>query len=92
MIARAASICDQLVVGIGKNITKGKAILTMDERIEVLKKETASFKNVEISSFQGLTTTFAKSIQVDVLIRGLRSGNDLEFEKQMANANLLNGI
>lgn len=91
LIRRAAALCDQLVVGIGENTSKGKPLLTVEERIEVLEKETKGLDHVKIASFPGLTVDFAKTLGVQVLIRGLRSEADLEFEKQMASANRLMG-
>ena len=87
IIQRAAALCDALIVGIGVNIDKENFILTLEERIEALKKETASLSNVEILSFSGLVTKFAKSQGVSTLIRGLRTESDMEYEMQMANAN-----
>ncbi|NGX36973.1 MAG: Phosphopantetheine adenylyltransferase [Chlamydiae bacterium] len=87
IIKRAAALFEILIVGIGENIEKRNSILTLEERIEALKKETASFSNIEIFSFTGLVTDFAKSQGVSTLIRGLRSEGDMEYEMQMANAN-----
>lgn len=93
LIRRSAAICDHLIVGVGKNLSKNKSILTVDERIEALKKETASLKNVEIASFSGLVVNFAKQMGARVLIRGLRSSSDVAYEMQMALANRsLSGI
>jgi len=92
LIRRAAAICDQLVIGVGENTSKTKPILTVEERIEVLKKETKGLGQVEIAGYKGLTVDFAKSVGARVLIRGLRSQADLEFERQMAVANRLMGM
>ena len=87
LISRAAACCDLLIVGIGENRAKGKRILTIEETVAVLKEETKSFSNVEIIPFSGLVTDFAKNQQAQVLIRGLRSLNDMDYELQMAGAN-----
>ncbi|MBS0628630.1 MAG: pantetheine-phosphate adenylyltransferase [Verrucomicrobia bacterium] len=93
LIKRGAALCDHLVVGIGKNLSKTKAILTVEERIEALKHETSSLKNVEIVSFSGLAVNFAKQIGVNALLRGFRTSSDVDFELQMARANKkLSGI
>lgn len=93
LIKRGAALCDHLVVGIGENLSKANAILTVEERIEVLKQETASLKNVEVVSFSGLVTQFAKQVGARVLLRGLRGSSDVDAEMQMAQANRkLSGI
>jgi pantetheine-phosphate adenylyltransferase len=86
IISRAADFCEHLLVGVGKNWAK-EALLTVEERVEALKRETKTLKNVEILPFSGLAASFAKENGANVLIRGLRSGDDIEFEKQMATAN-----
>lgn len=93
LIKRSASFCDHLIVGIGKNLSKEKSILTIEERIEGLKEATSSLKNVEIVSFSGLAVDFAKQAGATVLIRGLRTSSDVDYEMQMAIANRkLSGI
>ncbi len=92
LIKRGAVLCDHLIVGIGENINK-KPILTIEERAEALKKETSALSNVEVVSFSGLASDFAKQVNATALIRGLRSSHDIEYEMQMASANQkLNGI
>lgn len=48
------------------------------------------FKNeprVEIDSFEGLLVNYAKKRKVNVLVRGIRTVADYEFELQMSLAN-----
>lgn len=93
LIKRSAALCDHLIVGVGKNLSKTNSILTVEERIEALKHETSLLKNVEIMSFSGLVVDFAKQVEATVLIKGLRSSSDVEYEMQMAQANRkLSGI
>ena len=93
LIARMRTICDHLIVGIGENTEKGTTILTLNEILEALKKETKKFPNVEVIPFKGLATDFAKENNVQVLIRGLRSESDFFYEMQMAKTNQqLSGI
>lgn len=93
LIRRAARICDVLLVGIGENEQKGKSILTLEEKVEGLKKEFEDLPNIEIVGYFGLTTDFAKENGVKFLVRGLRTQIDMEYEKQIAHANLqISGI
>jgi len=93
LLSRASQLCDHLVVGIGENLVKGKSLLTTDEKVKALEKSTKQFPNIEITSFSGLVTDFAKKMGAQVLIRGLRSVKDLEYEREMALANFkLTGI
>ncbi len=88
LIRRVAKVCDMLLVGIGKNEQKVKSVLTLEEKMEGLKKELEDLRNIEIVGFSGLTTDFAKKNGVKFLVRGLRTPVDMEYEKQIAHANL----
>jgi len=85
-ILRIASFCD-LIVGVGENTRKNKPLLTLDERIETIQKEVSSLSNIQVASFTGLAINFAKEQGVHVLVRGIRSGEDLSYEMEMARIN-----
>jgi pantetheine-phosphate adenylyltransferase len=91
VIARAARIVDQLVVGIG--VHPGKApLFSADERIEMLKAETAAIARetgcrIEIATFDNLTVDAAKAAGASLIFRGLRDGTDFDYEMQMAGMN-----
>lgn len=92
LVKRAASLCDKLIVGVGTNPSKSAPILSHDERVAILKKETANYTNVNVQTFSGLTVDFAKQLGATTLIRGLRNRSDLDSEMEMAAANRRLGI
>jgi pantetheine-phosphate adenylyltransferase len=91
VIARAARLVDQLVIGIGVN--PGKAPLFTDaERIAMLTAEVAPISaatgtKVEITTFGGLAIHAAAAADATVIFRGLRDGTDFDYEMQMAGMN-----
>jgi pantetheine-phosphate adenylyltransferase len=91
VIARAARMVDTLVVGIG--VHPGKApLFSTDERIEMLKAETAPIARaagcrIEIVTFANLTVDAAKAAGATAIFRGLRDGTDFDYEMQMAGMN-----
>lgn len=87
IIKRAAKLVDVLVVSVLENPHKSSSLFTVQERIEQLKKVTKDIKNVEVSSFGGLLVDYAKQIDAQVVIRGLRAVTDFESEFQMALTN-----
>lgn len=92
LIERAAPLFDQLIIGIGQKLDK-KPLFSQKEREEMLRMLTKELSHVDVASFQGLTTQFAKEKNVTFLVRGLRSVADFEAELQMALANQqLSGI
>ncbi|HHT49991.1 MAG TPA: pantetheine-phosphate adenylyltransferase [Eubacteriaceae bacterium] len=86
IIERAASIFDNVVVAVLNNPNK-KAFFSVEERIELLRKTTVDFPNIEIDCFSGLLIDFVKRKDINVIIKGLRAVSDFEYEFQMALMN-----
>ena len=86
IIERASKIFDKVVVGVLRNKNK-KPLFSAEERVDLVKRVTARFGNVETESFDGLLVDFAKKHNAKVIIKGLRTVNDFEYEFQMALLN-----
>lgn len=86
VIERSSKLVDHLIVGVLNNNTK-TPLFSVDERVNMIKEATNYLGNVEVLSFKGLLVDFAKSLDVHVIIRGLRAITDFEFELQMAQTN-----
>ena len=86
IIERASRIFDKVIVGVVNNKNK-KPRFTSDERVMLIKKVTSHLDNVETASFDGLLVDFAKRQNASVIIKGLRTVNDFEYEFQMALLN-----
>jgi pantetheine-phosphate adenylyltransferase len=91
VIARAARMVDRLVIGIG--VHPGKTpLFSTDERIEMLKAETAGIArasgcSIDIATFDNLTVDAARAAGAALIFRGLRDGTDFDYEMQMAGMN-----
>ena len=91
VIARAARMVDRLIIGVG--VHPGKTpLFTTDEKIEMLKDETAAIAragraSIEIATFDNLTVDAAKTAGASLIFRGLRDGTDFDYEMQMAGMN-----
>lgn len=86
IIRRSAKVFDKVIVGVLDNVAK-KPMFTVQEREELLKKVTAGIANVEVYSFSGLLVDFMKRFDSAVIIKGLRTISDFEYEFQMALLN-----
>lgn len=90
IIKRSLSFCDRLIVAIGVNPTK-KNMFSETERTKQigLALDSLSVKDKELSviTFQGLLVEYAKQEGANVLIRGIRSVSDFEYELNLANVN-----
>lgn len=86
IIRRAAKNYDKLIVGVLDNAAKS-AVFTAEERREMIKKVTADIENVDCDIFNGLLVEFAKQNDASVIVKGLRTVADFEYEFQMALLN-----
>ncbi len=86
IIKRASEMFDKLIVAVGANSSK-KNLFSEAERIEMVKKACSGIHNVEVDSFGNLIVNYAKRKKASVLIRGLRSVSDFDFEFQMSLMN-----
>lgn len=87
IIHRASKICDKLYVALAENIKKRDKIFTLQERKAMLTEMTKGIPNVEVVYVDGLVVDCVKTLQVDFLIRGLRTYSELENEMHLAIAN-----
>jgi pantetheine-phosphate adenylyltransferase len=86
LFRRASALFDHVTVAIAKNPRK-TPLFSVNERLEILARHTREFENVAVTSFDGLVVEFAKKNDFCVLLRGLRTASDFEFEYQMALTN-----
>ncbi|MBF1133642.1 MAG: pantetheine-phosphate adenylyltransferase [[Eubacterium] brachy] len=86
IIERAASICDELVVGVIRNPQKAP-YFTVEERVKLIEENVAHLGNVAVDSFEGLLAEYVNNGKFDVVIRGMRGTSDFDCEIQMAQMN-----
>lgn len=94
IISRSLSFCDELIVAIGINPGK-KPVFSLEQRIELIYNSVEPLynnypqgtKKVWADSFNGLLTDYAKKMGADLLIRGIRSVSDFEYELTLAGVN-----
>lgn len=87
MIKKGSELFDKLVVAIAVNPEK-KYMFQADERLGIIEKVTAGYSNVEIGNCgNDYLVNYAKSIGARYIIRGIRSEDDYEKERQMRYIN-----
>ena len=84
VIDRVVKAFDRVVVSVIDNPSK-RAMFTAAERIDLL--EEIHGDTIEVTSFGGLLVDHAREIGADVVIKGLRTVDDYEYETQMAQMN-----
>ena len=86
IIERAAHMFPRLIVAVGLNPSKNPRF-KLDERVELIREVVKDLPNVEVKGFSGLVVDFARDNGVTVLVRGVRTVGDVDYEKQMAVMN-----
>ena len=84
--ARAAALFDRVVVAVYATPAKN-LLFTAAERVALFQEAVSHLPNVEVRQFEGLVVRFAQEIGAAVMVRGLRSGSDFEYEYEMAFMN-----
>ncbi len=92
IIHRAAALFDKVIVVVAVNRMKNP-IFTPEERVELIKKVTAEFDNVEVDICYGLIADYVRKAGAVAIVKGLRAVTDFEYEFQMAlvNRNIYDG-
>jgi pantetheine-phosphate adenylyltransferase len=88
IIARAASLFDEVVVGIFENPAKVKQF-SLDTRFRAMCKAVEKLPSVRVVIGEGFLAEFAVSIGACALVKGARNGTDFEYEKIQADYNKL---
>jgi pantetheine-phosphate adenylyltransferase len=87
LVVRALELFDNIVIAIGNNAGK-KTMFSVEQRISIIKACFKDNSRIEVCSYEGLTSDLAKSKDINFLLRGIRSLNDFEYEKTLADVNL----
>ncbi len=92
VVKRALNFVDEVVVAIGVNEAK-KSLFSVDQRMRVITKAFCDEPRVKARCYDSLTVDFAMEVKADIILRGIRSIQDFEYEKTIADANRrLSGI
>ena len=86
IITRAAKLYDELVIGVIGNPSK-QSMFTLEEREEMLRETLKDIENVRVDHFSGLLADYVNRNGFNVVVRGLRSTTDFDYEIQMAQMN-----
>lgn len=86
VIKRGVRVFDHVIVAVSD--TPGKqALFTKEERAGMIREVTHGIKNVEAEVFDGLIVDYVRRRKAHVILRGIRTVSDFEYEYQMALTN-----
>jgi len=83
IFARASRMFDELIICVFNNAAK-QPFLPVERRVELIRESVSDLPNVQVDSFSGLITEYMLSHEASVIVRGVRSVKDLEYEQNEA--------
>jgi pantetheine-phosphate adenylyltransferase len=86
VINRGMKLFDELIVAVGKSPLKNQ-LFSPEERVEMIAELVKGLAGVSVESFEGLTVEYARQKKADVILRGLRSLTDMNYELELAMTN-----
>lgn len=86
LIERASKMVDVLVVGVLHNNAK-TPLFTPDERVAMIQEAVKKLPNVKVVAFGGLLLDFVKQQKATIVVRGVRTVADFEYELTWAQIN-----
>jgi len=86
VINRSIKLFDELIIAVGRSPIKNP-LFTPEERVEMIAELVADMPGVSVEGFEGLTVEYAAKKKADVILRGLRSLTDVQYEFQLAMTN-----
>ena len=86
VINRGIKLFDELIIAVGRSPIKNP-LFTPEERVEMIAELVADIPGVSVESFDGLTVEYAAKKEADVILRGLRSLTDVQYEFKLAMTN-----
>jgi pantetheine-phosphate adenylyltransferase len=86
LIARCARLFDRVVVAVAASPKKAP-LLPLGDRVSLAREVLGELGNVSVTGYDALTVEFARQHELKVIVRGLRTSSDFEYEFQLATMN-----
>lgn len=89
VVRRTLRICPRVTVAVAESLGKNGVgtTFTLDERVELARRALDGMGGVDVMPFTGLLVDFAREVQADAVVKGLRAMTDFEYELQQADLN-----
>ncbi|WP_033829326.1 pantetheine-phosphate adenylyltransferase [Bacillus andreraoultii] len=87
IIKRGSNIFDKIYVCVLHNSEKTSNLFTTEERLRLIQESTINIPNIIVDSFNGLLIDYARSVNAQAILRGLRAVSDFEYEMRITSMN-----
>ena len=86
VVERGSKVFDEVIVAIGINPIK-EPLFSVEERKQMIADHIKHLKNVKVDSFEGMLVDYLRKKNIHIILRGIRTVSDFEYEFQMALTN-----
>ncbi|MGL5682089.1 MAG: pantetheine-phosphate adenylyltransferase [Marinifilaceae bacterium] len=86
IVRRGLTTFDKIIIAVGINAGK-KNFMSLKARIELIKCVFADVPQVTVDTYSGLTVDYCRKVGANILLRGLRTAADFEYERAIGQAN-----
>jgi pantetheine-phosphate adenylyltransferase len=86
VINRGMKLFDELIVAVGRSPLKDQ-LFSPEQRVEMIAELIKNLHWVSVEGFDGLTVEYARQKKANVILRGLRSLTDVNYEFELAMTN-----
>ena len=87
LVERAAGLFDRIIVGVVSSNRQKSSAMPTEQRVELAQEVLAHLPNVEVCSFESLLIQFVQEVDSKIILRGLRTVADFEYEFQLVGMN-----
>ncbi|MBQ8530355.1 MAG: pantetheine-phosphate adenylyltransferase [Parabacteroides sp.] len=92
LVERGLNLVDEIIISIGIN-DKKNTYFSLEKRLEAIQELYKDEPRVQVRAYNSLTVDFAQQVHAGFILRGIRTVNDFEYEKNIADVNrMLSGI
>lgn len=84
---RARRMFDRVVISVGVNPAKVADEREIEQRLDAIRRAVADIDGIEVMAWQGLTVDAAREAGATVMVRGVRSAADYDYERSLAELN-----
>lgn len=86
LVKRGLNLVDEIIISIGVN-DKKQTYFSLEKRLEAIHTLYYNEPRVCVRSYNSLTVDFAREMEAQFILRGIRTVNDFEYEKSIADVN-----
>lgn len=86
VVNRALAFIDEIIIGIGINEGK-ETYFPLEKRLDMVQKLYQNEPRVKVKAYNSLTIDFAREMEANLIVRGIRTVKDFEYEETIADIN-----